>query len=147
MDREFVLACNSGVGYKVSITELVDIYNSLFDKTESGEWLEIIINHFSLLKDFVTQKCGGALVDFDYLEDNTYLTTDEALEYIKTNYTSIDDLYCAMGNIKEPTAHMFELVELADGTFEVWNIDANQIDCIDNIVSCFCNFMVNAEYV
>lgn len=39
MDREFVLTCNSGVGYKVSITELVDIYNSFFDKTESEECL------------------------------------------------------------------------------------------------------------
>lgn len=147
MNREIVLTGNSGVGYKVSITELVDIYNSLFNKTESEECLEIIINHFSLLKDFVTQKCGGDLVDFDHLEYNTYLTTDETLEYIKTKYTSIDDLYCAMDNIKDPTAHMFELVELGDGTFEVWNIDAKQIDCIDNIVSCFCNFMVGAEYV
>lgn len=147
MNNEFKLINSSGVIYTVCMKEIIEIYNALFDCTEIDCQLEIIINNFNVLKDFVTQKCGGSILDFYYLACGVYLTPYEVVEYLKAKYNSIEDFYRAMENIKDPTARMFQLVGIIDGNVTICNLNKDQEKIIDNIVYCFFDYMYENRYV
>lgn len=147
MDKSIILSSINGLGYKVNINELVKIYYEFDESDSSEEYLEIILKHFEILKDFVTQKCGGEFRDFGTIEYNNYLRYDKVFERIQTECNCIADICDMLEDIKDPNAHMFELIELGDGTLQLFNVRFEELEVVDNIVDCFCNYMEENWYV
>lgn len=147
MDESIILSSINGLGYKVNIDELVKIYYEFDESDSSEEYLEIILNNFEIVKDFVTQKCGGEFRDFDVIEYNDYLRSDKVFERIQTECNCIADICDMLEDIKDPNAHMFELIELGDGTLQLFNVRFEELEVVDNIVDCFCTYMEENWYV
>lgn len=147
MDKSIILKDGFGIEFEVWVDELVDIYYEFDKKWGSDEYVEVIIKYFRVLKYFVTQKCGGEMENFDTLEYVDYIRSDQLFELIQESCTCVEEIYVMIEDIIDPAANMFEILELVDGNYKIYNINANQVECIDNIVNYFCTYMKENGYV
>lgn len=147
MDKSIILKDAFGIEFDVWVDELVDIYYEFDKKWGSDEYLEVIIKYFRVLKYFVTQKCGGEMENFDTLEYVDCIRSDKVFELIQESCTCVEEIYVMIEDIIDPAANMFEILELADGNYKIYNINSNQVECIDNIVNFFCMYMKENGYV
>lgn len=146
MDKEVILVAGNGLGYEVKYSVFQKIYDELQTKCDSEGYLKVILKNFSVLRDFVVQKCGGSYVDFDTLKCSEFYTKEQVVEYVKKNFNNVEDIWNALEGIKDPNCEMFELVEDVYGSITFYNLDLHQAECIDNIVDCFYEFMELGEY-
>lgn len=147
MDKSIILKDGFGIEFEVWVDELVDIYYEFDKKWGSDEYVEVIIKYFRVLKYFVTQKCGGEMENFDTLEYVDYIRSDQLFELIQESCTCVEEIYVMIEDIIDPAANMFEILELVDGNYKIYNINSNQVECIDNIVNFFCMYMKENGYV
>lgn len=144
--REFTLVDCNGLGYKVEYSLLQKIYDELQTKCDSEGYLKVILENFSLLRDFVVQKCGGSYGEFDTLDVSEFYTQEQVLEYVKKKFNNLEEIWNALDGIKDPNYDMFELIEDVDGSVTFYNLSLEDANCIDNIVDCFCEYMKNGKY-
>lgn len=144
--REFTLVDCNGMGYKVKYSLLQKIYNELQTKCDSEGYLTVILDNFSVLRDFVVQKCGGSYGDFDTLDVSEFYTQEQVMEYVKKKFNNLEAIWNALDGIKDPNYGMFELIEDVDGSVTFYNLSLEDARCIDNIVDCFCEYMENGKY-
>lgn len=147
MDKSIILKDGFGIEFEVWVDELVDIYYEFDKKWGSDEYVEVIIKYFRVLKYFVTQKCGGEMENFDTLEYVDYIRSDQLFELIQESCTCVEEIYVMIEDIIDPAANMFEILELVDGNYKIYNINSNQVECIDNIVNYFCTYIEENGYV
>lgn len=144
--REFTLVDCNGLGYKVKYSLLQKIYNELQTKCDSEGYLTVILENFSVLRDFVAQKCGGSYGDFDNLDVSEFYSQEQVMEYVKKKFNNLEDIWNSLDGIKDPNYGMFELIEDVDGSVTFYNLSLEDARCIDNIVDCFCEYMENGKY-
>lgn len=140
-----LVACN-GLGYEVKYSVFQKIYDELQTKCDSEGYLKVILENFSVLRDFVAQKCGGSYRDFDELDICEFYSQEQVLEYVKKNFNNLEDIWNALEGIKDPNYDMFELIEDVDGSVTFYNLSLEDARRIDNIVDCFYEYMENGEY-
>lgn len=144
--REFTLVENNGRGYKVKYSLLQKIYDELQTKCDSEGYLTVILDNFSVLRDFVVQKCGGSYRDFDELDISEFYTKEQIVEYVKKKFNNLEDIWNVLDRIKDANYDIFELIEDVDGSVTFYNLSLDDARRIDNIVDCFCEYMENGKY-